>query len=45
MNTKVTEDREVIVELVVDVSDTETLQKIMKSLKKVDSVFDTKRIH
>lgn len=45
MNTKVTEDREVIVELVINVLDTETLQKVMKSFRKLDSVFDVKRIH
>ncbi|MDD3304182.1 MAG: bifunctional (p)ppGpp synthetase/guanosine-3',5'-bis(diphosphate) 3'-pyrophosphohydrolase [Clostridia bacterium] len=45
MNTKLTDDREVIVELITYVSDTETLQKIIKALRKVDSVFEVKRIH
>ena len=44
LNSKVTQDREAIIEIVVNVSNTDTLQKVLKELKKIDSVFDTKRI-
>lgn len=45
MNTKITPDREMIIELAVHILDTNTLQNLMKKIKKVDSVFEVKRIH
>ncbi len=44
MNTRVTIDRENIIDLGINISDTEKLQSIIRGLKKIDSVFDVKRI-
>lgn len=44
MNTRITIDRENIIDLGINISDTEKLQSIIRSLKKIDSVFDVKRI-
>ena len=44
INSRVTPDREIIIELVVAVPNTEILLKVLKEIKKIDSVFETKRI-
>ena len=44
-NTKVLPDREVVIDLEINVQDIEILQKCIKNLKKIDSVFDVRRIH
>lgn len=44
INTKVTEDRENITTIALNVPDIEKLQVIIKALKKVDSVFEVKRM-
>lgn len=44
MNTKTTQDKENIMEFILNISDVNELQKIIKALKKVDSVFEVKRI-
>ncbi len=44
MNTKVTPDRESIIDLGVSISNTEKLQSVIRNLKKVDSVFEVKRV-
>ena len=44
-NTRLLPDREVNIELEINVSDTQILQKVIKELKKIDSVFDVRRIH
>lgn len=44
-NTRVLPDREVNIELEVNVLDIETLQKVIKELRRIDSVFDVKRMH
>lgn len=44
MNTKVNNTNENIIELVLSVSDIESLQNISKKLKKIDSVFEVKRM-
>lgn len=44
-NTKITINKEEIIDLNLNVSDTEVLQKVIKQIKKVDSVFEIKRIH
>ena len=43
MNTKTTQDKENIMEFLLNISDLNELQKIMKNIKKVDSVFEVKR--
>ena len=45
INTKMTIDRESIIDLEINVSDTDILQKAIKQIKKIDSVFEVKRIH
>ena len=45
INTKMTIDRESIIDLELNVSDVEILQKAIKQIKKIDSVFEVKRIH
>lgn len=44
-NTRILPDREVDIELEINVIDIETLQKAIKELRKIDSVFDVKRMH
>jgi GTP pyrophosphokinase len=44
-NTRVLPDREVDIDLEINVSDIDTLQKAIKELRKIDSVFDVKRVH
>ena len=44
-NTRVLPDREVDIELEINVSDIDSLQKAIKELRKIDSVFDVKRVH
>jgi len=44
ISTKVTEDRENITNISVNIGDIDTMQKIIKSLRKIDSVFDVRRI-
>lgn len=44
MNTKTTQDRENIMEFSLNISDVAQLQKIIRNLKKVDSVFEVKRL-
>lgn len=44
-NTKITINKEEIIDLNLNVSDTQVLQKVIKQIKKVDSVFEVKRIH
>ncbi len=43
MNTKVTQDKENIMEFTISISDLTELQQIMRNLKKIDSVFEVKR--
>ena len=43
MNTKTTQDKENIMEFTLNITDVNELQKIIKSIKKVDSVFEVKR--
>lgn len=43
MNTKTSQDKEYIMEFMLCISNLNELQKIMKEIKKVDSVFDVKR--
>ena len=38
-------DRESIIDLDINVSGAEILQKVIKQIRKIDSVFDVKRIH
>ncbi len=45
LNSKVTPDRELVIELVINVPNTEILLKVIKEIKRIDSVFDIKRIH
>ena len=45
LNSKVTQDREAVIELIVNVPNTDALQVLLKNIRKIDSVFDTKRIH
>lgn len=44
MNTKVTEDRENVIELAIEITDIQELLKVIKYLKKIDSVFEVKRV-
>jgi GTP pyrophosphokinase len=44
-NTKVLPDREVIIEIGINVLDIETLQKCIRELRKIDSIFDVRRMH
>ena len=44
INTKVTQDRENITNLSANIKDINTLQNIVKALRKIDSVFDVRRI-
>lgn len=45
MNTKPTQDKETIMELTLSVKDISSLQDIIKKLKRVDGVFEVKRMH
>lgn len=45
INSKITIDRESIIDLDINVSDTNVLQKAIKQIRKIDSVFEVKRIH
>lgn len=45
INTKATPDRENIIDLGVRISNTENLQSVIRNLKKVDSVFEVRRVH
>lgn len=45
LETKQSEERETIIELTISVKDIKSLQDIMKKIKKVDSVFEVKRVH
>lgn len=45
INTKITVNKEEIINLSINVSDTQILQKVIKQIKKIDSVFEVKRIH
>lgn len=44
MNTKTTTDREYIIELAIEIADTQKLIDTIKALKKVESVFEVKRV-
>lgn len=44
INTKVTPDRENITNVAISIQDIEKLQIVIKALKKIDSVFDVKRV-
>lgn len=44
INTKVTPDRENITNVAISIQDIEKLQTVIKALKKIDSVFDVKRV-
>lgn len=44
ISTKVTEDRENITNMSANIKDVETLQSVIKALKKIDSVFDVRRL-
>ena len=44
ISTKVTEDREKITNMSANIKDVETLQSVIKALKKIDSVFDVRRL-
>lgn len=44
ISTKVTQDRENITNLSANIKDTDTLQNVIKALRKIDSVFDVRRI-
>lgn len=44
ISTKVTTDRENITNMTANIKDIETLQNVMKALRKIDSVFDVRRI-
>ena len=43
MNTKTTQDKENIMEFLLNITNVNELQKILKNIKKVDSVFEVKR--
>lgn len=43
ISSKATEDKECIIDVILDVSSTKELQDVIKVIKKVDSVFDVKR--
>lgn len=45
MSTKITINKEEIIDLNLNVSDTQILQKAIKQIKKVDGVFEVKRVH
>ena len=45
LNSKITTDMEIIIDLTVVIKDTIMLQKLIRGIKKVDSVFDVKRLH
>ncbi len=45
LNTKLTVNKEEIIDISIDVTDTQILQRLMRKIKKVDSVFEIKRIH
>ena len=45
ITTKITPDREIDITVLLSISDVFELQNVMKVLKKVDSVFEVKRIH
>lgn len=42
---KVTQDREIIIDIVISIPDVHKLQSLMKKIKKIDSVFEVKRSH
>lgn len=44
-NTKILPDREVVIDIEINIQDIETLQKCIKNIRKIDSVFDVRRIH
>ena len=44
MNTKITTDKENIMGFSLSISDVSELQKIIKEIKKIDSVFEVKRV-
>lgn len=44
MNTKITTDKENIMEFSLSITDVSELQKIIKEIKKIDSVFEVKRV-
>ena len=44
-NTKLLPDRELVIDLEINVQDIEVLQKCIKNLRKIDSVFDVRRVH
>ena len=44
ISTKVTTDRENITNLSANIKDIDTLQNVIKTLRKIDSVFDVRRI-
>lgn len=44
INTKITQDRENIIDLTVTISDVGGLMNVIKNLKKIDSVFEVRRI-
>jgi len=44
ISTRVTEDRENITNMSANIKDVETLQSVIKALKKIDSVFDVRRL-
>ena len=44
INTKITQDRENIIDLAVNISDVEQLMNIIKNVRKIDSVFEVRRI-
>lgn len=43
LNARQTEERECIIDVVLDVKSTDELQKVIKNLRKIDSVFDIRR--
>ncbi len=43
MNTRTTQDKENIMEFLLNISDLNQLQKVIKQIKKIDSVFEVKR--
>lgn len=44
INTKITQDRENIIDLGISISDVEQLMNVIKNLRKIDSVFEVRRI-
>lgn len=43
VNTKTNKDRVALIEMTLEVKNIEELNKVLKNIKKVDSVFDVKR--